>query len=133
MDLRYHYWRSTTTDWTRSPLPLNLPSINNITGTPTVIGKRGKLIAPPKSDTLLALLPSNAVNSTGLTILSSTASGHFRDWTVAWEIGAGCGWEPLYDRYRLDTSPSVGGDGVLSLYLVNGTVVSVVDLDISRL
>lgn len=130
---RYHYWRSTTTFWTRTPLPLDLPlSINKVTQTPTVIGKRGKLVAPPGSSSLLALLPSNAPNSTGLTILQSTATGHFRDWSVAWEIDSGCTWEPLYDRYRLDVGEA-GGDGVLSLFLVNGTVLNVVDLRLSEL
>lgn len=121
---RYHYWRSITNSWTRTPLPLPsvLPSINNITGTPTVIGKRGKLVAPSSQpDTLFAILPSNAANSTGLSIISSTAQGHFSDWKVIWETTAGCGWEPLFDRYRLEE------DGVLSLYLINGTEVQVAD------
>ena len=96
-----------------------------MTGTPTVIGKRGKLVSPPSKhnepSTLLAILPSNAPNSTALSILKSTATGHFRDWEVLWEINEGCGWEPLFDRYRLQ-------DGVLSLYVVNGTNVQVWDL-----
>lgn len=127
---RYHYWRSTTNVWTRTPLPLSLAahSINNITRTPTVIGKRGKLVAPTGSDMLLALLPDNAVNSTGLSIIGSTSQGDFRDWKILWEVAAGCGWEPLFDRYRLNLED--GGDGVLSLYLINGTEVVVMDLDL---
>ncbi|KAI0631533.1 hypothetical protein C8Q77DRAFT_1127375 [Trametes polyzona] len=129
----YHYWRSTTAHWTRTPLPLapELVTANNITGTPTVIGKRGKLVAPPNSPhhSLLAILPSNAPNSTALSILRSTAAGHFRDWEAVWEVPSGCGWEPLFDRYRLDTR--AGGDEVLSLFLVNGTSIQVVDLDVS--
>ncbi|TFY81680.1 hypothetical protein EWM64_g2333, partial [Hericium alpestre] len=65
----YHYWRSTTSDWTRIPLPLDLPSINNITRTPTPTGKRGKLAVA--RSTLLVLLPSNAPNSSALSILAS--------------------------------------------------------------
>ncbi|KAL0579726.1 hypothetical protein V5O48_002290 [Marasmius crinis-equi] len=143
----YHYWRGPTlnftsendTDcssastrtppWTRAPLPLSLAdeSINNITRTPTVIGKRGKLIAV--NSTLLAILPSNAANSTGLSILGSTAQGNFsatpvRDWTILHEFSEGSKWEPLFDRYRFQD------DGVLSLYLVNGTDVGVLDLDL---
>ncbi|KAJ3778118.1 hypothetical protein FB446DRAFT_679990 [Lentinula raphanica] len=126
----YHYWRSSNIDWTRTPLPLPLAehSINNITKTPTVIGKRGKLVSPPGSDNLLAVLPSNAPNSTGLSILGSTSRGRFQDWKILWEISSGCGWEPLFDRYRLNMEN--GGDGVLSLYLINGTEVVVMDLDL---
>ncbi|KAH9895855.1 hypothetical protein C8Q73DRAFT_689790 [Cubamyces lactineus] len=128
----YHYWRSTTSHWTRTPLPLapELVSANNVTGTPTVIGKRGKLVAPPNSrhNSLLAILPSNAPNSSAISILRSTAAGHFRDWEAVWEAPSGCGWEPLFDRYRLDTS--AGGDGVLSLFLVNGTTIEVLDLEL---
>ncbi|KAI0364621.1 hypothetical protein BV20DRAFT_974177 [Pilatotrama ljubarskyi] len=130
----YHYWRSTTAHWTRTALPLTpeLVSANNITGTPTVIGKRGKLVAPPNSPhhSLLAILPSNAPNSTAVSILRSTAAGHFRDWEAVWEAPNGCGWEPLFDRYRLDTS--TGGDGILSLFLVNGTAIQVVDFDLNE-
>ncbi|OBZ73458.1 hypothetical protein A0H81_06921 [Grifola frondosa] len=106
--------------------PAVLHSANNITGTPTVIGKRGKLVAPPRSSahSLLAVLPSNAPNSSALSILRSTAAGHFRDWSVLWETPSGCGWEPLFDRYRLDQ------DGILSLFLVNGTNVQVVDFEL---
>ncbi|OSC98641.1 hypothetical protein PYCCODRAFT_1439153 [Trametes coccinea BRFM310] len=129
----YHYWRSTIGHWTRTPLPLApaLASENNVTGTPTVIGKRGKLVAPPDSPhhSLLAILPSNAPNSSALSILRSTAAGHFRDWEAVWEVPSGCGWEPLFDRYRLDTN--TGGDGILSLFLVNGTAIQVVDLDVT--
>lgn len=118
--------------WTRTPFPLPdvLPSTNNITGTPTVIGKRGKLVAPPLNSgvlgsnsgaALLAILPSNAPNSTALSILGSTAAGSFRDWRVLWEATSGCVAEPLFDRYRLQ------GDGVLSLFLVNGTELQVSD------
>ncbi|KAK7471035.1 hypothetical protein VKT23_002450 [Stygiomarasmius scandens] len=125
----YHYWRDTNINWTRTPLPLSLSarSINNITNTPTVIGKRGKLVSPPGTDTLLAILPDNAPNSTGLSILKSTAAARFRDWEVSWEIAEGCGWEPLFDRYRLDARI---GDGVLSLLVVNGSDVNVLDLEI---
>ncbi|KAA1470785.1 hypothetical protein DENSPDRAFT_858561 [Dentipellis sp. KUC8613] len=127
----YHYWRDTNTYWTRTPLPLDLPSINNITNTPTVIGKRGKLAVLPSTGsnahssagtTLLALLPSNAPNSTALSVLASTAAGRFRDWRVVWEVRSGCVAEVLFDRYRLQ-------DGVLSLFVVNGTEVQVVDLE----
>jgi hypothetical protein len=96
-----------------------LHSANNITETPTVIGKRGKVVAG--SDILYAILPSNAPNSTALSIISSTASGHFRDWQVVWEAREGCLAEPLFDRYRLSE------DGVLSLFLVNGTALQVSD------
>ncbi|EJD00360.1 uncharacterized protein FOMMEDRAFT_159034 [Fomitiporia mediterranea MF3/22] len=132
----YHYWRSTTAHWTRTPFPLpsqlNPPSANNITGTPTVIGKRGKLIS--RGSSLLALLPSNAANSRALSILASTAQGHFRDWRVVWEVEEGCVAEPLFDRYRLVTAEEGGdGDGALSLFLVNGTSVEILDLDLSGL
>ena len=122
---RYHYWRSTTNAWTRTPLPLpaQLPSANNVTCTPTVIGKRGKLVIPPGSSTLFAILPSNAVNSSAMIIIGSTAQGQFRDWKVLWETPSGCGWEPLFDRYRLQES-------ILSLYVVNGTNVQVWDFEI---
>ena len=83
------------------------------------------MIAPPFSQSLLALLPSNAPNSTALSILRSTPEGQFRDWSTVWEVGSGCVAEPLFDRERLSV------DRVLSLYLVNGTEVVVVDLDIS--
>ncbi|KAM5540076.1 hypothetical protein V8D89_006216 [Ganoderma adspersum] len=129
----YHYWRSTTHHWTRTalPLPSELQSINNITGTPTVIGKRGKIVAPPQSPhgSILLILPDNAANSTGLSILRSTAVGHFRDWEVVWEAESGNAWEPLFDRYRLDTR--TGGDGVLSLFVVNGTAIQVLDFDLT--
>ena len=127
---RYHYWRSTTHHWTRTPLPpaSALHSINNITGTPTPTGKRGKLVAPPRSPahahSLLLILPDNAAGSTGLSILRGTAPGHFRDWEVLWEAREGCAWEPLVDRYRL------AEDGVLSLFVVNGTAIQVVDFDL---
>ncbi|KAF5391695.1 hypothetical protein D9757_002530 [Collybiopsis confluens] len=126
----YHYWRNTNIDWIRTPLPLSLAahSINNITRTPTVVGKRGKLVSPTGSNTLLAILPSNALNSTGLSILSSTSRGQFLDWNILWEVTSGCGWEPLFDRYRINVED--GGDGVLSLYLLNGTDVVVMDLDL---
>lgn len=45
---------------------------------------------------------------------------------MVWEVESGCGWEPLFDRYRLSE-----GDGVLSLYVVNGTDVGVLDLDLA--
>lgn len=114
---RYHYWRSTTSHWTRTPFPLpdELLSINDITETPTVIGKRGKLITSGSS--LLAVLPSNAVNSSTFSILSSTAKGHFRDWEIVFEAASGCEWEALYDWQRLDVN--AGGDGALSLYMIH--------------
>ncbi|ETW76405.1 lignin expressed protein lep1 [Heterobasidion irregulare TC 32-1] len=126
----YHYWRSTTSHWTRTPLPLTLSSANasqallnpNITRTPTVIGKRGKLAA--LSTSLFALLPSNAPNSTALSVLRSTAAGHFRNWQVVWEAASGSRAEVLYDRYRL------AADGVLSLFLVDGVELRVVDLEL---
>lgn len=43
---------------------------------------------------------------------------------MVWEVASGCSWEPLFDRYRLVE------DGVLSLFLVNGTDVGVLDLDL---
>ena len=48
-----------------------------------------------------------------------------------WEVSSGCVAEPLFDRYRLDETS--GGDGVLSLFLVNGTSLEVLDLDLSEL
>lgn len=129
---RYHYWRSTTAHWTRTPFPFSLPSANTVTNTPTVIGKRGKLIS--HNSNLLAILPSNAPNSSAISILSSTSQEHFRDWEVVWESPDGCGWEPLFDRYRLVTPlQGGGGDGILSLFLVNGTNVTVLDMDLSSL
>jgi len=110
-ELWYHYWRSTTQNWTRTPL-------THLTVTPTVLGKRGK-VATFKSN-LILILPDNAPNSTALTLLSSTAAGHFRDWKVLWET-EGNGWEPLFDRSRM-------ADGVLSMLIVNGTEIQVVDL-----
>jgi hypothetical protein len=86
------------------------------------------------SDNLLAILPSNAANSTAISILRSTASGSFRDWEVVWEAHEGCGFEPLFDRYRLIKEEEGGdGDGVLSLFVLNGTNVEVVDFDLSGL
>ncbi|KAI0337868.1 hypothetical protein BDW22DRAFT_1339134 [Trametopsis cervina] len=120
----YHYWRSTSAHWTRTPLPspTELGSSNNITGTPTVIGKRGKLVFG--AGALFAILPSNAPNSTALSIIGSTAAGHFRDWEVLWEAPEGCVAEPLFDRYRL------AENGVLSLFLVNGTSLQVLDFEL---
>ena len=46
-----------------------------------------------------------------------------------WEAEEGNAWEPLFDRYRLDTK--AGGDGVLSLFVVNGTAIRVIDFDLS--
>ncbi|EGO23046.1 hypothetical protein SERLADRAFT_471713 [Serpula lacrymans var. lacrymans S7.9] len=130
-ELWYHYWRSVDTFWTRTAFPLDIPSDYNITGTPTYIGKRGKLVVLPNSQSLLAILPDNAPNSTALSILRSTADGHFADWTTVWEVSSGCVAEPLFDRYRLNVAN--GGDGVLSLYLVNGTEVQIWDLDVNGL
>ncbi|KAJ3554747.1 hypothetical protein NM688_g2946 [Phlebia brevispora] len=128
----YHYWRSTAGLWTRNPLPPPdaLLGSYNITGSPTVIGKRGKFVAPSdtQSDTvaaLLAILPSNAPNSTAFTIIKSTAVGHFRDWEVLWAAADGCSAEPLFDRYRLQE------DDVLSVFLVNGREVQVLDFELN--
>ena len=87
-----------------------------------MIGKRGKLAA--LSTSLFALLPSNAPNSTALSVLRSTAAGHFRDWQVVWEAASGSRAEVLYDRYRLTA------DGVLSMFLVDGAELRVVDLEL---
>ena len=121
---RYHYWRDTDAYWYRDALSSMFPSINNVTSTPTVIGKRGKLLS--YQETLLAVLPSNAPKSTALSILASTASGKFKDWKVVWEATSGNVAEPLFDRYRV-------ADGVLSLFIVNGTEVQVVDMDLALL
>jgi len=160
----YHYWRTPPPQgfWVRRALPLNIrEDPNNVTGTPTVIGKRGKLVAVSSSSSkpnnttlgeeettyLLAILPSNAPNSTALTILASSpgqSAGsenyltQFTDWTVVWSVANGSSpgtsaAEPLFDRYRL------AQDGVLSLFLVGGSQdsiggnVTVVDLDVSGL
>ncbi|KAJ3489192.1 hypothetical protein NLI96_g2298 [Meripilus lineatus] len=139
----YHYWRRPAPShfWTRGPLPLSpaLATVNNITDTPTVIGKRGKLFSqtnPPKSSPssnfssgtiLYAILPSNAPNSTAFSILSSTSGADFNDWKVEWEAKSGCGWEPLFDRYRL-TDPEE--DGVLSIYVVDEGEVKVLDFEL---
>jgi hypothetical protein len=124
----YHYWRSTTHDWTRTalPLPPDLRFTTNVTATPTVIGKRGKLFPVGASDgvQLLAILPSNTPGSSGLSILASTASGHFRDWALVFEMPEGCDWEPLFDRTRHD---------ILSLYLTDRGSVKVLDLDLTDL
>ncbi|GJJ14379.1 hypothetical protein Clacol_008643 [Clathrus columnatus] len=76
-ELWYHYWRSTQNDWKR---------------------KRGKVVAYKSN--LIMILPDNAPNSTALTLISSTAEGHFRDWRTILETD-GNGWEPVFDRYRL--------------------------------
>ena len=124
----YHYWRSTTAHWTRTPLILTSEAspatVNNITSTPTVIGKRGKILS--LGPQLFAILPSNDKNSGAISIISSSATGHFRDWTVVWEASTGNTAEPLFDRYRL-----LEGDGILSLFLVNGTSLEVLDRDLS--
>ncbi|KAH8109066.1 hypothetical protein DFH11DRAFT_1516044 [Phellopilus nigrolimitatus] len=124
----YHYWRSTIGHWTRTPFPLDIKSVNNITNTPTVTGKRGKILS--HNSALFAVLPSNAPNSSALSILASHAQQHFRDWTVVWEAPSGCSAEPLFDRYRLVNGNGEDGDGVLSLFLVNGTSLQVLDLDL---
>jgi len=71
------------------------------------------------------LLPSNVVNSTALSLVKSTAVGHFRDWEEVWSASSGCAAEPVFDRYRLAI------DGVLSVLVVNGTQVGVLDIDLS--
>ena len=71
------------------------------------------------------LLPSNVVNSTALSLVKSTAVGHFRDWEEVWSASSGCVAEPVFDRYRLAI------DGVLSVLVVNGTQVGVLDIDLS--
>ena len=111
---RYHYWRSTTINWTRTPLL-------NLSVTPTVLGKRGKITA--YHNNLIAILPDNSPNSTKLQLLASTAEGHFKDWKVLWD-GEGNGWEPVLDKGRIK-------DGVLSLLVVNGTEVGVVDFELA--
>jgi hypothetical protein len=127
--VRYHYWCSTTHDWTRTPLlsPKVLSYVTNVTAIPVVIGKRGKLFPHYASNgiQLLAILPSNAPNSTSLSVLASTAAGHFRNWTLVYEMADGCDFEPLIDPTR--------GDDVLSLYLTHQGKVGVVDLDLSEL
>lgn len=41
----------------------------------------------------------------------------------------GCGWEPLFDRERIQLGgPGTGEEKVLSLFMVNGTAVQVWDL-----
>jgi hypothetical protein len=154
---RFHYHRSPSGKrWTRTalPLPSSLPLLpgvpeigKNVTGTPTVIGKRGKLFAVAgasslvsssqqnasdanpglvenDSVTLYVILPSNAPASSALAVLASTSAHGFRDWVVVWAVGAGCGAEPVFDRYRL------AEDGILSVLMVNGTEVQVWDFDI---
>lgn len=74
------------------------------------------------------MLPSNAVNSSAFSILSSTAQGHFRDWDIVFEAASGCGWEPLYDRQRLNVN--AGGDGILSLYMIDAGNVAVMDFSL---
>lgn len=69
------------------------------------------------------VLPDNAPNSTALTLISSTAENHFRDWRTIFET-EGNGWEPVFDRYRL-------ADGVLSMMIINGSEVQVWDLTLS--
>lgn len=44
-----------------------------------------------------------------------------------WEAESGCGWEPLFDRYRL-TDPDE--DGVLSVYVVDDGEVKVLDFEL---
>lgn len=109
---RYHYWRSTDNDWTRTAL-------TNLSVTPIPLGKRGKVVAYGSS--LIMILPDNL--STALTLISSTAKGHFNDWHKILETD-GNGWEPVFDRYRL-------ADGVLSMMVINGTEVQVWDITLS--
>jgi hypothetical protein len=115
-ELWYHYWRSTTIDWTRTPLP---ESVKNALK-PTVIGKRGKVLS--LGENLYMLLPSNAANSTALSLIKATAGGHFRDWSQVWDADEGCTAEPVFDQSRL------AQDGVLSVLVVNGTEVGVLDI-----
>ena len=70
-------------------------------------------------------LPSNAPNSTALSILLNTAAGYLCDWEAVWEAPSGCVWELLFDRHRL------AEDGVLSVFVVNRTAVQVVELSLS--
>ena len=104
-----------------------------------MIGKRGKLFSPPlrgstsissfksQKSAIYAILPSNVPNSTAFSILSSTASSDFNEWNAVWEAESGCGWEPLFDRYRL-TDPDE--DGVLSVYVVDDGEVKVLDFEL---
>lgn len=83
------------------------------------------------SEALLMVLPTNVVNSTGLTILASTPEADFEDWQIVWEVDSGCEWEPLFDKGRLGVFGSANGwsnYAVLSLFVVNGTEVQVWDL-----
>lgn len=111
---RYHYWRSTDNNWTRAAL-------TNLSVIPIPLGKRGKVVAYKTN--LIMVLPDNAPNSTALTLISSTAENHFRDWRTIFET-EGNGWEPVFDRYRL-------ADGVLSMMIINGSEVQVWDLTLS--
>jgi hypothetical protein len=72
------------------------------------------------------VLPSNVMNSTALAVLASSAAGHFRDWRTVWSVEKGSRWEPLLDPARV-------AEGVLSLFVVNGTRVGVVDVDLAGL
>jgi len=115
-ELWYHYWRSTTIEWTRTPLP----DFINLALKPTVIGKRGKIFS--FGEDLYVLLPSNVANSTALMLCKSTARGHFRDWIEVWKDEEGCRAEPVFDRSR------VLAEGVLSVLTVNGSQVGVLDI-----
>ncbi|TFL03086.1 hypothetical protein BDV98DRAFT_565386 [Pterulicium gracile] len=147
----YHYYRTpnvltpepaSASYWFRAALPLNLADDpNSVTNTPAIIGKRGKLVFVSSSSnltegvnatdgtTLLALLPSNAPNSTAFSILAANSWNDFTDWETVWSVEEGCGWEPLFDRERIQLGgPGTGEEKVLSLFMVNGTAVQVWDL-----
>lgn len=119
---RYHYWRSTTNNWTRTVL-------SHLNVTPTATGKRGKVV--PYKSKLYLILPDNAENSTTLAITASTAAEHFRDWTTVLETD-GNGWEPVFDRYRISGLGGRDEDGVLSMLVINGTEIQVWDLDLNQ-
>lgn len=139
---RYHYWRSSPSSatiplWTRFALPPALagyPDSGSSGGIAT--GKRGKTVPytyPDGTEALFMILPTNVVNSTGLTILASTPKANFEDWGIVWEIDSGCGWEPLVDKGRLGvfgTEKGWSNDGVLSLFIANGTEVQVWDFSV---
>jgi hypothetical protein len=89
----YHYWRNQKGEWSRRQLEYEA----------VIFGDRGSLIADHHAN-LYALLPGNK-NST-FTILKSTPSNNFLDWTVFYQE-PDCYAEPTVDRYRLDNTLSI--------------------------